>query len=361
MDIIEEIKGILDTDLLSGFRATQEGHDGGPYVQRFERAIADKFHVKYALCFNSATAALHAACVACGVGGGTGICSPYTFTASASCVLHTAGFVYFGDIDKNTYCLSPDLEMKVYPWYVIKAIIPVHLCGNMANMDEFMHIRDKYGVKIIEDACQAIGSKYHGKYAGTIGDCGVYSFNQSKQISTGEGGCLVTNNDEIEFRARLVRNHGEVVFPMELILGWNYRMTEVEAIIGYHRFQKLDEIIGHRRAMADIITSAIGPTGLLLPPFVPAGVEHSYYTYAMKIRGLDGHKLCKDMTDRGFPLRVGYVKPLNLHPIYGNGNQPCPVAERMWQSELIVTDIVKEPKETVERFCSELEGVLKNV
>lgn len=355
--MLKEIKQLIEADQLSGFRGYMAGHDGGPMVQRFEKEIKAYFGVDHAIVFNSATAALHAALVACGVNKKTDevIVSPYTFTASASCVLHAGGKPVFSDIDADSYCISPAEISKVVTANT-KVLLPVHLCGNVADMGGIMALATTNGYKVVEDAAQALGAKYKGKYAGTIGDCGVFSFNQSKNISTGEGGCLITNNAAIARKAKLVRNHGEVVDPEAKILGWNYRMTEIEACIGYHRFQRLDEVNRHRAAMAKHISENLDTVTGLNAPVVSADVQHSYYTYAMKATpgfSLTATELCQRMTDRDFPLKVGYVKPLHLQPIFANGTV-LPVAEKCWNTDLIVTDIIKEHPQKVSKFVDAL-------
>ncbi|MBE3143549.1 MAG: DegT/DnrJ/EryC1/StrS family aminotransferase [Planctomycetes bacterium] len=354
--MLNEIKKLLEDDQLSGFRGTADGNNGGPMVQRLEKSIADYFDIKHAIVFNSATAALHAALVACGVRKTDEvIVSPYSFTASASCVLQAGAKPVFADIDADSYCISPTEITKVKTANT-KVLLPVHLCGNVADMDGILALAAVNGYKVIEDAAQALGAKYKGKFAGTIGDCGVFSFNQSKNISTGEGGCLITNNDTIAKRAKLVRNHGEVVEPEAKILGWNYRMTEIEACIGYHRFQRLDEVNRHRQAMAQHISENLATVTGLNAPVVATDTVHSFYTYAMKVTpefNMTATELCQRMEIRDFPLKVGYVKPLHLQPIFANG-VTLPVAEKCWNTDLIVTDIIKEHPQKVSKFVDVL-------
>jgi len=355
--MLNEIRQLIESDQLSGFRGYKAGHRGGPMVQRFEQTIADYFGVKYAIVFNSATAALHSALIACGIKAGDNvIVSPYSFTASASCVLQAGANPLFADIDADSFCVAPANVQALLTANTVKAILPVHLCGNVADMDALKEVAGS--IPIIEDAAQALGAKYKGKYAGTIGNCGIFSFNQSKNISTGEGGCLITDDGDIAERAMLVRNHGEVVEPDAGIVGWNYRMTEIEACIGYHRFLRLDEVNNYRSRMAQYITENLLTTTTANPPVVSDNVKHSYYTYAIKFPNDDALDFCNRMEAKGISLKVGYVKPLNLLPAYGKGTQKCPVAKDMWQSKLVVTDIIKEPKKRVEKFVSAAMEVL---
>ncbi len=346
--LLEEIQELIKSDRLSGFTATPEGHHGGEKVQRLEQAVRDRFGVAHAIAFNSATSALHAACVAASrIRGRRFAVTPFSFTASVSCVL-MAGEpmlgkgIHFVDIEDKTYCMNPDLIPDE-----VDVIIPVHLFGHPADMDKIM----AKGKFVIEDAAQAIGAKYKGKWCGTIGDCGVFSFNQNKQISCGEGGVLITNNDDVAYITRLVRNHGEVVDDSRWnIVGYNYRMTEIEAIIAWYRLLELDNVIKQRqRGMAEIEwhfgkqrTCGIG--------------EHGAYVYPIRVE--DNKKVAEGMTKRGFPLRPGYLtKPLHKIPMY-DGHSDCPVTDRLWSKEIIVTDIIKEPFNVIHKFCTELEDII---
>jgi perosamine synthetase len=176
--ILKEISELLDSNKLSLFRGDIGLTEGGPMVQRLERAFCGYFDIKHAIAFNSATAALHAACVACNVD--TAIVTPFSFTSSVSCVEMAGGVPLFADIDPDTYCM----DIATTGVGEGEVIIPVHLFGGMANMDDIMPL----GSLVIEDASQAIGSKYKGRYAGTIGDCGIFSF-RPRQYRAVKAGC----------------------------------------------------------------------------------------------------------------------------------------------------------------------------
>lgn len=346
---IEAVTEVLRSGRLSGFSARPDDtFYGGEKVREFEKAFAEKFGVKHAIAFNSGTAALHASVVACGVEPGDEvIVSPYTFTASASCVLHAGAKPVFIDIEPNYFCmdggygkLTPRLTDKT------KAIIPVHLCGHPAFMGAIGRPRVmRPHIKIIEDSCQAIGAKYINSYTGTIGDCGVFSFQNTKPIVTGEGGMLVTNDDEIYEKACLVRNHGEALGSD--VLGWNYRMGEMEAALGIVQLGKLDFLNDRRIELCNYMTEQLSKIDGLTPPAVMALCKHTYYTYAIKYDadkiGMSRSEFAKRLKDKGIYFGEGYVKPLHLLPIYGGKEGDCPVAERMWKEELLVTDIFRYP------------------
>jgi perosamine synthetase len=254
------------------------------------------------------------------------------------------GIPLFADIDPDTYCM----DIATTGAAEGEVIIPVHLFGGMTEMDDIMAM----GVPVIEDASQAIGSKYKGRYAGTIGDCGIFSFNQSKTISCGEGGMLITNDDNIAHKAKLVRNHGEVVDPDAGIVGYNYRMTEIEAAIAYHRFQNLDRIIAQRKQNVDYFGELLATIPGVTPQWINPDVDYSWYVYSFEVE--NNRKVAKMMTEAGIWLRPGYItRPLNL--AY---DQSCPVCEDVWANKLIVTDVISKTREDIDHFISVLRQVM---
>ena len=337
---IDAVNEVLKSGILSGFRANQEYHLGGKAVQAFEREFREYHGVKYAISFSSATTALHAALVACGVGSGDGvITSPFTFSASASCILMAGAEVVFADIQDDIFNIDP---LKVFNSVTpkTKAIIPIHLMGHPADMRGITSVAAQYHLRVIEDAAQAIGAEYRGRKVGTIGDCGIFSFNQSKPISTGEGGMLITNNDEIAEIARVVRNHGEVSTNLK-VLGYNYRMGEMEAALGLAQFQKLESRNNRRIELANHLTEALKEIDGLIPPVVYPDCKHVYYTYGVK-RKKNKLEFQKRLIERGVYFGLGGQKPLHLYPFYGGRKGQFPVAERM-EGEMIFTDILRYP------------------
>ena len=229
------------------------------------------------------------------------------------------------------------------------AVISVHLFGGMADMKRIK----KTDMPIIEDACQAIGSKYKGKLAGTVGDCGVFSFSGNKPISGGGGGMLITDNDDIAYKSKLVRNHGEVLDYKAGIIGYNYRMLEITAIIVYHRFKELDNIIDKRRHNVEYFKSKLEQIDGVKPMWINPDVEYSWFAYGFETEQ-NNHIVAKKMRDAGVFLRGGYItRPLNI-PY----NQPCPVCEDIWANKLIVTDVIGKEKTDIDVFVKTLRKVL---
>lgn len=371
---IAAVTAVLKKGPLSGF-VGEAGPDflGGPVVKRFEKKFSNKFKIKYAVSFNSATTALHAAVAALGVGPGDEvIVPPYTMSASASAVLMNGAVPIFADIDADTFCLDPkSVAGKITKR--TKAVMMVNLFGQTGDMGVLLSLARTHKFAVIEDNAQSPGATWHGRYTGTVGDVGVFSFNVHKTMQSGEGGVLVTNNKKIALRAQLARNHGESVvcgmpgYTAGPIFGSNYRMTEVIAAIAEVQLSKLDFLNHKRVVLARRLTKKLNSIQGLTPPHIPKGNTHVYYSYIIKINkqkfGISREALVKKLQKRGFPIGAGYVKPLYLLPLFQKKQAfnathfpfnyqgmkqnykkgICPVAERMHYHELIGTDICKHP------------------
>ena len=371
---IAAVVAVLKKGPLSGFVGeVGQWFFGGPVVRRFERAFARKFRVKHAVSYNSATTALHGAVAALGVGPGDEvIVPPYTMSASATAVLMNGAVPIFADIEAGTFCLDPkSVEKKITKR--TKAVMMVNLFGQTGDMGALLRLARKHKLGVIEDNAQSAGAKWRGRYTGTIGDVGVFSFNVHKQIQAGEGGVLVTNDKKLALRAQLARNHGESVvrdmpgYAGGPVFGSNYRMTEITAAIAEVQLGKLDFLNRKRIALADRLTKKLrGIPGLALP-HIPKGNTHVYYSYMLKVDeqelGISRAALVKALQKRGFPIGAGYERPLYLLPLfqkrqafnkthfpfdyqgmrqdYSRGS--CPVTERMHYRELVGTDVCQHP------------------
>ena len=271
----------MDGKVLSAFLGTwSENFYGGPRVRALEEAWADYFGVKHAVSVNSATSGLYAAVGAAGISPGDEvIVAPYTMIASATAALVYGGIPVFADIDQEIFCITPEsIRERITPY--TKAIIVVDLFGHPADMDEIMDIASENNLLVIEDAAQAPGAKYHGRNAGTLADIGVFSLNYHKTIHSGEGGMVVTNDDELAERVRLIRNHAEVVVgnkgtrDLVNMVGFNYRMTEIEASIANSQLKKLEDLLLPRIEAADYLTERLGELKGIQTPLVRGGVRH---------------------------------------------------------------------------------------
>jgi len=365
----KQIMEVLDSGNLSTFRASPGEHFlGGRKIREFEEKFSKKIGAKYGVTFNSASSALHAGVVAIGVNPGDEvIVPPYTFTSTATSALMHNAIPVFSDVKKDIYCLDPKkLKKTLSP--LTKAIIPVHLFGHACDMDEIMEFAQKHNLRVIEDCAQAPGGSYKNKNVGTIGDCGVFSFQETKNIMTAEGGMLVTNDEEIANVARMMRNHGEMVFPSlkqrtykSEFLGWGYRMTELEAALGVAQVSKMEYLNDERIKLCSFLAKEINKIdGLKHTKY--DFVKHVYYLFAFsydeKKVGIPRDLFCEALRAEGIPFSAGYVKPLYLNPLYaekkafafkhytGNAKYEkgiCPVAEELYEKILVGTEIVRPP------------------
>ncbi len=341
-DEVEAVNNVLRSGILSGYRANTSYGLGGRDVQSFEREFREYHNIKYAIAFSSATTALHTALIACGIGlGDEVITTPLSFSASASCIKMVGAKIIFADIEEDTFNINPDeIWCEITPR--TKAVIIVHLMGHPARI---VNPDNLFGIKVVEDACQSLGAEYKGKKVGTFGDCGVFSFNQSKPIAVGEGGMLITDNPEIAEKARAIRNHGEVSTDLN-ILGYNYRMGEMEAALGSVQFRKLDERNAHRVMLTNHLTEALNEIDGLTPPVTRGDCTHVFYTYGVKVDegkiGMTKHELQKRLYDKGVFFGMADQKPLHLYPFYGGHEGQFPVAERV-SKEIMFTDILRYP------------------
>lgn len=299
---------------------------GGPKVQEFERACENYFEVKHAITVNSWTSGLVVAVGGIGIEPGDEvIVSPWTMCASATAILHWNAIPVFADIDPDTFCLSPaSIEANITPY--TKAIMSVDIGGHPADMDSIMSIARKHGLMVISDTAQAPGALYKGKFAGTLSDIGGFSLNYHKHIHTGEGGILVTNDDELANRMRLIRNHAEAVVAdmgvtnLNNMIGHNFRLGEIECAIGIEQLKKISHLVESRQAVAYRLTQGLKDLVGLRTPYVQPNCTHSYYMYFMTIdeiaTGVDRNKIYDALVDEGVPGLSTTFENLHLLPMY---------------------------------------------
>ena len=379
----DAVADVMDRGELSSFLAIPGQYFlGGRKIREFEQRFAEYHNVEFAVSFNSATAALHAAVVAVGVRPGEEvIVPPYTFTSTATCVLMHNAVPVFADVEEDIYCLDPQ-AVAATSTSLTKAIIPVHLFGHPADIDGLLAVARPRGLKVIEDCAQAPGARYKGKPVGTFGDCGIFSFTENKNMTTGEGGMLITNDPAIAEVARLVRNHGEVIDAakgarsyVSSILGWNYRLIEPQAALGIVQLARLDALNGGRQALAGYITEKLAGNGALTAPVVRPDCTHVFYNYALKYdaeaAGISRDVFVTALAAEGIPFGAGYVPPLYLSPIYqerrayvyqhytGSARYHkgiCPVTEQLHERDVVLTQVARPPATT-----SDMDDVIRGI
>lgn len=323
---VEAARAVVESGLLSGFYGSwDEKFYGGKKVREFERDWSAFFGVKHAVTVNSNTSGLVAAVGALGVEPGNEvIVSPWTMSASATAILVWNAIPVFADIEDETFNLDPvSIEKNITPY--TKAIMVTDIFGHAADMDAIMDIARKHNLRVIEDCAQAPAARYRGRNAGTIADIGVYSLNYHKHIHTGEGGVCVTNNPALAERLQLIRNHAEAVVgdkgvtDLSNMIGFNFRMTEVEAAIGIEQLKKLQRLTDARIRQAAQLDAGLNGLVGLRTPVVKPDCSHVYYVYSLVYdaasTGVPREHVGKALCAEGVPATMGYQN-LHLLPMY---------------------------------------------
>jgi dTDP-4-amino-4,6-dideoxygalactose transaminase len=366
----------------SGMLSDYVGRDcdkflGGKQVREFERQWAAYHQVKHAVSFNTATSALIAALGASGIlPGDEVVVIGYSMCISATAPLFYDAIPVFADIEEDFFCMDPkSLARKITPR--TRAVLSVDLFGQSADMQGINEIARKHDLKVICDSSHVPGCAYNGGYAGTFGDIGVYSLNQHKIIHCGEGGVAVTNDDDLALRLQLIRNHGEAVVGdmgyrnLTNMVGGNYRLPEMEAAIAAEQLNKLPSLLSQRIELANYLTEQLSKLEFLTPPEIRSGSDHVFYLYPIKfheeIAGISRELFVQNINELGIPLyrfAAGYIKPLYLEPVFAQkeafkggypyrllphdeqpdyGKGACPVTEKLYEKELLVTAYTYPP------------------
>ena len=290
----------------------------GEIVEKFEKAFARYVGTKYAVAVCNGTAALHAALAALGIGVGDEILVPsFSFIATANCILYQGAKPVFIDIDPLTYNIdSKGIEKRITK--KTKAIIPVHFAGHPADMDPIIEIARKHNLSVIEDSAEAHGSLYRGRKVGSLGDMSCFSFYPNKNMTTGEGGIITTNNDKLAEKMRMIRHHGQDRRYHHIMLGYNYRMTDIQAALGITQLKRLDWVVEKKNEAAQYYTKQIKEIfqHMVIPPYVAKYATHSYmfYTVRFKKQKIRDH-VAKRLEEAGVETRIAFP-PIHLQPLY---------------------------------------------
>lgn len=319
----------------------------GPTIEKFERKVAEYVGAKYAVAFCNGTAALHGACFAAKIGPGDEvITSPITFLASSNCILYTGGTPVFADIRPDTYNLDPEqVSRKITS--KTKAIIAVDFSGQPAETDRLSSLSRNNDLVLIQDAAHSLGARFDGRKVGSLADMTMFSFHPVKHVTTGEGGIIVT--DRIDYRDRLLlfrshgmtrdpqlleRNHGPWYYEMHE-LGYNYRMTDIQAALGVSQMDKLDGFLDRRRQISSRYNEALSDCPLITIPYQHPSADSSWHLYVIRWkRGRDW--AFKELRDRNIGVNVHYI-PVYKQPYYRNkgyGDVQCPQAEAYYEQAM---------------------------
>jgi len=323
----------MDKEIKDVIEVLKSGHvRQGRKTEEFERMFCEKVGCGYAYAVNSGTAALHTAFLSTLKPGDEVIVPAFTFISTASTVMFSNARPVFADIDEETFTISiEDAKEKVSSR--TKAIAPVHLFGHAADMKALRQIAEDHNLYIVSDAAQAHGTKVNGKDVGSFDDLNCYSFYATKIITTGEGGMVTTNNKELYERGRLIRSHGQKSKYYHTLLGLNYRMTDISAVLGLNQLERLDSFVEKRRHNAMSLTEGIKKIEGIRPPVVKSNVYHSFYQYSV-LMDLSKYKCSRDefleaLKAENIECIVHYPVPLTKQPaLAGNLKvNECPVAE----------------------------------
>lgn len=321
----------------------------GPKVAEFEESFSEFLDVKHAVAVNSGTAALHAALLAAGIGPGDEvITSSFSFIASANSILYTGATPVFADIRESDFNINPAaIEAAISPR--TKAVMPVHLFGQPCEMDTIAQICRTRGLALIEDTCQSHGATFRGRCAGTFGT-GCFSFYPTKNMTTGEGGMITTDDDSIAEKARFIRTHGMKIRYHHEMLGYNYRLTDLGAAIGLVQLGKLVSYNDKRYQNAMYLNEALSGIPGLVTPAIERDRTHVFHQYTVRITpefGLSRDDTVAALAERGIGSGVYYPIPIHKQKVYSDigYNTPLPVTERM-AAEVISLPV--HPKVTAE-------------
>lgn len=333
----EDIQAVVDV-LRSDYLTT------GPKVAEFENIVANYVGAKYAVAVSNGTAALHIACLAAGIQPGDEvIVSPITFAASANCVLYCGGKPVFADIKPDTYNIDPeDIERKITS--KTKAVIAVHYTGQPCEMDEISAIAKKHNLVVIEDGAQVISGEYKGKKIGSISDMTTFSFHPVKPVTTGEGGMVTTNNEELYQRLKLFHTHGITReesllthnegpwYYEQLELGYNYRITDIQCALGISQMKRLDQFAAHRRKLARRYDEAFAGCKDIITPYQHPDCLSSYHLYMIQVPAEHRREIFENLRNKGIGVNVHYIPVYKLPYYQQHGYQStcCPNAEAFY-------------------------------
>jgi perosamine synthetase len=375
---MDAVQGVLTSSFLSI----------GPQIRAFEQATAEYVGINHAVGVNSGTSGLHLAVIAAGVEtGDLVITSPFSFVASANSILYERGIPVFVDVDRATGNIDPQLMAQAVEdicagpataarWLPrslqsagplrCKALLPVHAFGQPADMDPIIDVARRYELPIIEDSCEAIGAEYKGRQAGTLGDAAVFAFYPNKQMTTGEGGIMVTDRQDWADLFRSLRNQGRDVFDAWLNhtrLGYNYRLDEMSAALGLVQMQRLNELLAKRERVAGWYNERLARLELIETPcIVPTTTKMSWFVYVVRILPpASRDAVMRQLEEAGIPSRP-YFTPIHLQPFYQRlfdyQRGDFPVTEYLGDVSLALPFSSVMTEEQVDQVCTVLARVL---
>lgn len=371
---IEAILAVIKTPYLSL----------GPKHREFEETIAEYIGVKYAVSVSSGTAGLHLAIRALGIKDGDEvITTPFSFISSSNVMLFERARPVFVDIDPRTLNIDPQNIEKFFESRYdfdgeilknrqtrakVKAILPVHIFGQPCDMDRIMQIAERYNLKVVEDVCEAMGAEYKGKKVGTFGEASVFAFYANKQITTGEGGMIVSNDEKIAKLCRSMRNQGRDESSAWLVhrrLGYNYRLDEMSAALGIAQMRRIKEILLARKKIADVYNERLKDLKDIEIPYISLSVKMSWFVYVIRIKEkINRDKVIEHLQKKGIECRA-YFPPIHLQPFYrkmfGFKEGDFPITEKVSKSTIALPFYNNLAEKQVDYVCENLKEILKEM
>jgi len=369
----------------------------GPMIRRFEEAFAEFIGTKHAVAVSSGTAGLHLSLIAAGVDrGDLVLTTPFSFIASANCILYRQAIPIFVDINPGTLNLDPDLAAEAVEdlakqarnaihWlpprireaisarevrmHQLKALLPVHVFGQPCEMSPLMELAEQYNLALIEDACEALGTEYNHQRVGSLGACGVFAFYPNKPITTGEGGMITTDRDEWAALFRSLRNQGRDdagIWLNHIHLGYNYRLDELSAALGVAQMQRIEELLSRRSQVAGWYHRHLACVDGVTPPITTATTTYkSWFVYVIRLAPeLDRGTVMEKLAERGIPSRP-YFPPIHLQPFYrerfGYREGDFPATERIARSTLALPFHGKLTEGEVAYVCQMLGEIIEEL
>jgi len=341
----------------------------GPKLEEFEKNFAEYIGTKYAIGVNSGTSGLHLLIRSLDIGKGDEvITTPFSFIASSNCVLFEDAKPVFVDIDENKWWIDTNkIENKITK--KTKAILPVDVFGQPANMDKILEIADKYNLKVIEDSCEAIGAEHNNKKVGTIADASVFAFYPNKQITTGEGGMIVTNSEEIATKCKSMRNQGRTdnsQWLSHVRLGYNYRLDEMSCALGIAQLDRIEEILNKRKKVADKYISLLYDIDEVKTLKIDERTtKMSWFVFVIQLaKNIDRNKVLNHLKENGIQCKP-YFTPIHLQPFYkekfGYKRGDFPLTEKVSDSTIALPFYNKLKEQEIKYVVDSLkEAIVRN-
>jgi perosamine synthetase len=298
---------------------------GGPEIRHFEREFANFHQIDHAVAFANGTVALTAMFIGLGIGAGDEVIVPsLTFVSSVTSIIHAGATPVFAEVDPETFNIDPaDAARRIGPR--VKALLAVHYGGQPADLAELRDLTDEAGIVLLEDAAEAHGARYRQRYVGGWGRAGMFSFTPTKNITTGEGGMVTTPDGDLAERLRLLRNHGQTGTYVHQVLGWNWRMTEMQAAMGRCQVAKLSAILERKAALAALMDTCLQPVDGVQAPARRPDRDHVFMLYTVKVPR-DRDAVLAEMLAEGIEARV-YFPPVHRQPLFDGRPVSLPVTE----------------------------------